>query len=51
MQVNNVMVHQIDAVTIEKGYFILLVFASPDASTLDDITATINSLRFTPPPR
>jgi hypothetical protein len=49
MLVNNVMVRQIDAVTIEKGYFILFVFASPDASTLDGIAGTMNSLRFTLP--
>ena len=51
MQVNNVVVRQIDAVTIEKGYFILFVFASPDAATLDAIAGTMNSLRFTLPPQ
>jgi len=51
MQVNNVMVHQIDAVTIEKGYFILFVFASPDEATLDSIAETMNSLQFAAPPR
>ncbi len=51
MQVNNVVVRQIDAVTIEKGYFILFVFASPDATMLDAIAGTMNSLRFTLPPQ
>ena len=51
MQVNNVMVHQTDAVTIEKGYFILFVFASPDEATLDSIAETMNSLQFAAPPR
>jgi hypothetical protein len=51
MQVNNVIVRQIDAVTIEKGYFIHFVFASPDPATLDEIAGTMNSLRFTLPPQ
>jgi tetratricopeptide (TPR) repeat protein len=50
-QVNNVMVHQTEAVTIEKGYFILFVFASPDEATLDSIAETMNSLQFAAPPR
>jgi TonB family protein len=49
MQVNNVVVRQIDAVTIEKGYFILFVFASPDTSKLDELQATMNSTRFVDP--
>jgi TonB family protein len=49
MQANNVVVRQIDAVTIEKGYFILFVFASPDTSKLDELQATINSIRFVDP--
>jgi len=49
MQVNNVVVRQIDAVTIEKGYFILFVFASPDTSKLDELQATMNSIRFVDP--
>jgi len=38
-------------VTIEKGYFILFVFASPDEATLDSIAETMNSLQFAAPPR
>jgi hypothetical protein len=49
MQLNNVAVRQIDAVTIEKGYFILFEFASPDASTVDELQSTMNSIRFVDP--
>jgi TonB family protein len=49
MQVNNVVVRQIDAVTIEKGYFILFAFASPDEAILDSIAESMNSLRYTLP--
>ncbi|HWO35410.1 MAG TPA: TonB family protein [Candidatus Acidoferrum sp.] len=48
-QVNNVAVRQIDAVTIEKGYFILFVFAGPDMSKLDELQASMNSIRFVDP--
>lgn len=51
MRVNNVVVRELEAVAIEKGYFILFIFASPDAPTLDAIAGTINSLRFTLPPQ
>lgn len=49
MQLNDVVVRQIDAVTIEKGYFVLFVFASPDTSKLDELQATMNSIRFVDP--
>jgi TonB family protein len=49
--VNNVVTHEIEAVTIERGYFILFIFASPDASKLDELQGTMNSLRFTSPPQ
>jgi TonB family protein len=49
MQINNVVVRQIDIVTIEKGYFIEFVFASPDTSKLDELQATMNSIRFVDP--
>jgi len=49
--VNNVVAHEIEAVTIEKGYFILFIFASPDASKLDELQGTMNSIRFMAPPR
>jgi hypothetical protein len=49
--VNNVASHEIEAVTIEKGYFILFIFASPDASKLDELQGTMNSLHFTAPPQ
>jgi TonB family protein len=48
--VNNVGSHEIEAVTIEKGYFILFIFASPDASKLDELQGTMNSLHFAAPP-
>jgi hypothetical protein len=32
---------------IEKGYFLLFVFASPDASNLDDLVGTMQSLQLT----
>jgi TonB family protein len=47
--VNNVVSHVVEAVTIEKGYFIEFVFASPDTSKLDQLQATMNSIRFVDP--
>lgn len=32
-----------------KGYFILFVFASPDTSKLDELQATMNSIRLVDP--
>jgi hypothetical protein len=49
--VNNVFSHVTEAVTIEKNYFILFVFTSPDTSKLDEVQATINSSRFVDPTR
>ena len=49
--VNNVVAHEIEVAVIEKGYCILFIFASSEASTLDEIAATMNSLRFTLPPQ
>jgi hypothetical protein len=51
IQVNDVVIRQIEAATIEKGYVVLFVFVSPDAATLDAIAATMNSLRFMLPPQ
>ncbi len=39
--------HAVEAVTIEKDYLLLFVFSSPDASKLDELVHTIQSIRFT----
>jgi len=39
--------HAVEAVTIEKGYVVLFVFASPDASKLDELVHTMQSIHFT----
>ena len=49
--VNNVVAHEIEVAVIEKDYCIFFVFASPDASTLDEIAETMHTLRFTLPPQ
>jgi TonB family protein len=39
--------HEVEAVTIQKGYVVLFVFASPDVSKLDELVHTMQSIRFT----
>jgi hypothetical protein len=46
---NNVVSHAVEVVTIEKGYVLLFVFTSPDASKLDNLVGTMQSLKFTEP--
>lgn len=45
--VKGVISHAVETMTIEKGYVLLFVFASPDASKLDELLHTMQSLRFT----
>ncbi len=45
--VKGVISHAVEAVTIEKGYVLLFVFASPDVSKLDELVHTMQSIRFT----
>jgi hypothetical protein len=42
----NRVAHCVEAVTIEKGYVLLFVFTSIDASKLNDLAGTMVSLRF-----
>jgi TonB family protein len=44
---NGVVVHTVEAVTMEKGYVLLFVLTSFDTSTLDELVHTMQSLRFT----
>jgi hypothetical protein len=39
--------HAVEAVTIEKDYLLLFVFSSPDASKLDELVHTMQSIHFT----
>jgi TonB family protein len=39
--------HVVEAVTMEKDYLLVFVFASPDESKLDELVHTMQSLRFT----
>jgi TonB family protein len=43
----NQVVHCIEAVTIEKGYALMFIFSSVDATKLDDLVGTLVSVRFT----
>ena len=45
--VKNVTAHLAEVVTIEKDYLLLFVFATPDASKIDDLVGTMQSIRFT----
>jgi len=49
LSMNGAVAHVIQVVMIEKKYLLLFVFASPDASKLDDLVGTMQSLRFTKP--
>jgi len=46
VSMENRVAHCIEAVTIEKGYVLLFVFTSIDASKLNDLAGTMVSLRF-----
>jgi TonB family protein len=46
VSMQNQVAHCVEAVTIEKGYVILFVFTSLDASKLNDLAGTMFSLRF-----
>ena len=46
VSMENRVAHCVEAVTIEKGYVLLFVFTSIDASRLDDLAGTMVSLRF-----
>ena len=45
--VKNSVAHEVEVATIEKGYILLFVFAVPDASKLDEVAGTMQSLQFT----
>jgi TonB family protein len=45
----NAVSHGVEVVMIEKSYLLLFAFASVDASKLDDLVGTMQSLRFTNP--
>jgi TonB family protein len=47
ISMENRVAHCIEAVTIEKSYVLLFIFASVDASKLDDLVGTLVSVRFT----
>jgi TonB family protein len=47
LQLGNKLVHEMLAVTIEKGYVLSFIFAGPDIPELDKLTRTMGSLRFT----
>jgi TonB family protein len=47
VSMENRVVHCVEAVTIEKGYVLLFIFGSIDASKLDDLVGTLVSIRFT----
>jgi len=47
ISMQNQLAHCVEAVTIEKGYVLLFVFSSVDASKLDDMVGTLVSVRFT----
>ena len=47
LSMENRVAHCIEAVTIEKGYVLLFIFTSLDASKLDDLVGTLLSVRFT----
>ncbi len=46
VSMENRVAHCVEAVTIEKGYVLLFVFTSIDASKLNDLAGTMASLRF-----
>lgn len=50
-KVNNAIAHGAQVVTIEKGYVLFFVFSTADASKLDDLIGTMQSLRFTALPK
>lgn len=45
--VKGIVSHAVEAVTIEKGYVLLFVFASPDESKLHELVHTMQSIHFT----
>jgi TonB family protein len=47
LQFGNKLVHEMLAVTIEKGYILSFTFAGPDIPELDKLAKTMGSLRFT----
>lgn len=47
LQVGNKLVHEMFAVTIQKGYVLSFMFAGPDIPELDKLAKTMGSLRFT----
>ena len=49
VSVQNQVARGVQAVTTEKGYVLLFVFTSVDASKLDDLVGTLLSVRFTAP--
>jgi TonB family protein len=48
VSIQNKTAHSLEAVTIEKGYVLIFVFTSIDASKLNDLAGTMLSLRFDP---
>jgi Flp pilus assembly protein TadD len=46
IRMNNGLRHASEIVTLDKGYLLLFIFSSPDAADLEEIIATINSVRF-----
>jgi hypothetical protein len=46
LSIENRVTHCVEAVTIEKGYVLLFIFSSVDASKLDDLLGTLVSVRF-----
>jgi TonB family protein len=44
---NGAVAHTVEVVTMEKGYVLLFVLTSSDASKLDELVHTMQSLRFT----
>jgi len=45
--VNGVIIHVVEIAGIERAYALLFVFTSPDASKLDELVHTMQSLHFT----
>jgi TonB family protein len=46
---NHAVSHAVEVAMMAKGYLLLFVFTSPEASKLDDLVGTMQSLRFTEP--
>ncbi len=47
VSIKNAIAHEVIAVTMEKGYVLSFVFETPDASKIDDLVGTMQSIRFT----